>query len=142
MPAPDKNYQVQIVDDLGNADGNADVIALASAARTTTQTINLVNPGARGVIVTFDITAVPTVETVTLACFGIDPASGKAYALGAAGAALATTGTRTYLIYPAVAANGSFTAVIAANIPRTWRITITHSASGSFTYSVGVQYLI
>lgn len=142
MPAPDKSYQFQIVDENGLVSNpNAEVAALASAVRSTTQTIDLVNQNARGVIITLDITVVPGTDTVTASWTGKDPASGKFYALGAAGAALATTGTRTYLIYPAVAANGSFTAVIAANIPRTWRITLTHSAASNFTYSLGVQYL-
>lgn len=142
MPAPDKNYQFQIVDDLGNAAGNADVIALASAVRTATVNVDLVNSGAGGAIITLDITAVPGTDTVTASWTYKDPASGKFLPLGAAGAALSTTGTRQYLIYPAAAANASFTAVIAANIPRTWRITLTHSAASNFTYSLGVQYLI
>ena len=142
MPAPDKNYQMQLVDDLGNAAGNADVIALASAVRSATNSTDLVNPGASGVIVTLDITVVPGTDTITPSWTYKDPASGKFVALGAAGGAQVGTGTFRWLIYPAVAANASFTAVIAANIPRTWRITITHSAASNFTYSLGVQYLV
>ena len=141
MPAPNNNYQFQLVDDLGNAAGNQEVIALASAVRSTTQTIDLVNPGARGAIITLDITVVPGTDTVTPSWTYKDPASGKFLALGAAGGAQVGVVTVRYLIYPAVAANASFTAVIAANIPRNWRITLTHSAASNFTYSLGVQYL-
>ena len=121
---------------------NYEAIALVSAVRAATNSIDLVNIGARGAIITLDITAVPGTDTVAVSWFGKDPASGKFYALGAAGAAFSATGTKTYLIYPAVAANASFTAVIAANIPRTWRLIVTHSAGSNFTYSLGVQYLL
>lgn len=143
MPAPDKNYQFQVVDDNGLAfNPNVEVAVLASAVRAATNNNDLINNNARGVIITLDITVVPGTDTVTASWTGKDPASGKFYALGAAGAALSTTGTRTYLIYPGAAANASFTAVIAANIPRNWRITLTHSAASNFTYSLGVQYLM
>ena len=143
MPAPDKNYQFQIVDDNGLAfNPNVEVAVLASAVRTATNNNDLVNNNARGAIVTLDITVVPGTDTVTPSWTYKDPASGKFLALGAAGSAQVGTGTFRYLIYPAVAANASFTAVIAANIPRTWRVTITHSAGSNFTYSLGVQYLI
>lgn len=87
MPAPDKSYQFQIVDDLGNADGNADVIGLVSAVRAATVNIDLINPGARGAIITLDITVVPGTDTVTPSWTYKDPASGKFLALGAAGGA-------------------------------------------------------
>lgn len=114
---------------------NVEATALASAARTATaNSADITNHNARGVAIWFNITAVPTIETVTLSVSAKDPISGV-YSTIFTGAAEAAAATRFYQIYPGVTETATVDAAIA--LPRTWRVTVTHSASGSFTYSVG-----
>lgn len=122
---------------------NTEGTLLASAARTsTTSSTDQVNYNARGAIVYFSITAVPTVETVTLTVTAKDPIAGT-YETLLTGAAEAGVATKCYMLYPGAgaAANG-VDVVNAYPLPRTWRITVTHSASGSFTYSVGYALIL
>ena len=122
---------------------NTEATALASAARTaTTNSADLVNYNARGVMVYFSITAVPGVDTVTLTVAAKDPIAGT-YETLLTGAAEAGAATKAYLIYPGAgaAANG-VDVVNAYPLPRTWRVTVTHSAGTSFTYSVAVAYIL
>jgi len=122
---------------------NEEVTLLASAARTaTTDSANQTNYNAKGLAVFFQITAVPTVETVTLTVFGISPVTGSAYTM-LQGAAEAAVTQRLYIVYPGVGvAAGGVSVVAGYPLPRTWRIRITHSASGSFTYSVVASYIL
>lgn len=118
---------------------NNEVTVLASAARvSTTASPDQTNYNARGVILILDITAVPSIETVTLTIQGKDALSGKYYTLlaGAVQVAVATIAMR---VYPGLIAVGNLTASDA--LPRTWRANVVHSASGSFTYSVGASYI-
>lgn len=96
------------------------------------------NDGARGVIVVFDITAVPTVDTVTPKIQGKDPVSGKYYDIVSAAAQVAVA-TIVLKVYPGitVAANLAVSDVL----PRTWRLVVTHSAGTNFTYSAGGIYI-
>ncbi len=112
-----------------------------SAARTATLTgdDNTKVPGSHGCIVVLVVTAVPTIETVTLSIEGKDPVSGTYYTILAAAARVAT-GTDTLQVQP----GGAVTANVSANasLPDVYRIKVTHSASGSFTYSVSVTELV
>jgi hypothetical protein len=108
---------------------------LVSAARTATVTgADISNDNYACLTVILDITAVPGVDTVTVAIQGKDPASGKYYAL-LTGAAVSATGTTTYSVCPGITAAANVSA--SAMVPRTWRVNVTHSAGTSFTYSLG-----
>ena len=120
--------------------GSMDLTLLASTARTaTTVSPDQINYNGKSIIVVFDITAVPTIETVTLTIQGKDALSGKYFTIlaGAAQVAVTTVTMRVGLGLTAAAnldANGI--------IPRTFRVNVVHSAAGSFTYSVGASLVI
>jgi len=117
---------------------NEDGVFLASAARTTTQTMaDQVNENKSGIRVVVDITSAGT-GSITAAIEAKDPASGK-YVTVLASAALVSNQTKTLLVYPGAAAvaNGS----VNDRLPYKWRIVITANNANSMTYSVGYQLL-
>ncbi len=122
---------------------NVEATLLASAARTgTTSSADETNFNAKGVLVFFDITAVPGLDTVTLSIEAKDPVSGKYFTL-LDGGAQSAVGQFLYAVYPGVAdTEAKFDAFEEMPLPRTWRITVTHSGTGSFTYSVGASYIL
>ena len=115
--------------------GNVAGTLLASAARTaTTSSADQTNYNGQAVAVTFNITAVPGVETLTLTIEAKDPVSGT-YTTLLTGVAQSGTGTTRLRVGTNITASAN---VAAADVlGRTWRVTVTHSAAGSFTYSVG-----
>ena len=115
------------------------ITLLASAARTTTQTVaDQTNYNARGIIVVLDMTVVGT-GSVTLEIDAKDPVSGKYYAV-LTGAAVTTNSTNVYTVYPGntVTANVSASTVL----PRTWRVKVTANNANSATYSVGAMLIL
>ena len=122
---------------------NVEATLLASAARTvTTSSADQTNYNAKGIIVVFDVTAVPGTDTVQLKVQAKDPASGK-YIDMVTGTAESAVGTYVYAVYPGIGDKGT----ILDNyeelpLPRTWRVQVVHSAATSFTYSVGVMYVL
>lgn len=119
---------------------NLDGTLLASAARVaTTSTSDQTNFNHRGVRVFWNITVVPTIETITPTIEVKDPVSGV-YTAILTGAARATSGHVLLEVYPGV---GTTANLIASDIlSRTWRVTFTHSASGSWTYSAGYSLIL
>lgn len=114
---------------------NEELVILSSAVRAATVNgVDRKNYGARGIILIFDQTVVPGVQTVTPKIQGKDPASGKYYDIlvGAAQVGIITVQMK---IYPGLVAAAN----VAANdvLPKTWRVVLTHSGAGNFTYSVG-----
>lgn len=117
----------------------AEVTVLASAARTTAQTQpDQTNDGARGIAVILDVTVASGTGGLTLEIDGLDPTSGKYYAL-LTGTAKTTTGTTVYRVYPGLTAAANATA--SDVLPRTWRTKISVGDSSSYTYSVGAVLL-
>jgi hypothetical protein len=109
--------------------------ALASAARTAqTDSADLNNPDARGVVVVLDVTAITATPILTLLIQGKDPASGKYYTL-LTGAAVSTVSTSTYVVYPGVTETASVD--VASPLPATWRVRVQVADADSATYSVG-----
>jgi len=92
----------------------------------------------RGMILVFDITAVPGGDTVLLTIEGKDPISGEYYTI-LAGAAQVAQATLVMRVYPALVAIANLTANDI--LPDTWRPTVTHSGAGSFEYSVAASYV-
>lgn len=123
------------------ARGNLDNISLlASAARTTTQTVaDQTNYNHRGIIVTLDVTNVAASPSITLEIDMKDPVSGKYIAL-LTGAAVTTAVTNVYTVYPGAPATSN----VSANspLPRTWRVKVTANNANSCTYSVGASLIV
>lgn len=120
--------------------GNIAGTLLASAARTaTTNSSDQTNYNGRGVEITLDVTVVPGGDTITLSIESKDPASGN-YTTLLTGAAISTTGTRRYVLYPGVGAVAN--QLVSDILSRTWRVKVTHSAGTSFTYSVGYAVVL
>jgi len=123
--------------------GNTELTVLASAARTASINSNdQINYNARGVMVWFNITVVPGVDTVQLLIQIKDPVSGT-YSTILTDTAQSAIGTRVAAIYPAIAAAAEDVNIVRGYpLPRTWRVRIVHSAATSFTYSVGAALIL
>lgn len=121
--------------------GNVDTVTLlASAAQTTTQTIdNIVQIGARGVVICVDTTvnAVACSNVVTI--YGKDPVSGKSNLL-LTGAAITGVGTVFYTIYPGATVAANLT--VSLPLPRTYKVVVTAGNANSATYSVAASYIV
>jgi hypothetical protein len=118
---------------------NADITLLASAARTTTQTVgDQTNTAARGIRVVLDVTVAGT-GSITLEIDARDATSGKAVPL-LTGLAVTTVSTNVYEIYPGLTPVAN--AVVSDVLPKTWRVLITANNANSMTYSCGASYLL
>lgn len=114
---------------------NQDLVIFDSQVRGATQNgQDRLNRNARGLILVFDQTVVPGVQTTAPKIQGKDPASGKYYDI-LVGAVQVGVVTVQLKVYPGLVAAAN----VAANdiLPRTWRVVITHSGAGNFTYSAG-----
>jgi hypothetical protein len=124
---------------------NLDGTALASAARTgTTSSADITNYNGDGALVILRVSVVPgTAPSLTLAVEGKDPASGVYYALNAAPTAVTAVGTYVYEVGEGAsgAAGGGVTQRTAGQLPRTFRVTVTHGNANSVTYSVGYSII-
>lgn len=141
-----------IVDLLMDAAGRAHVLdgalqefaVLASAERTaTTNSADFTNPGAKGVILTVDVTAETDTPEITLSVTYKVPTLGAYETLFTAALAIDAVGTHTYIVYPGpLTASDDVVEVQDLPIPRTWRVTITHADADAMTYSVNGCYLL
>lgn len=108
--------------------------ALASASRTTTQTLpDIYSYGASFLNVVLDMTVVGT-GSVTLSINGKDPASGKYYLI-LAGAAVATNSTNRYKVGPNVTASAN--AIAQDYLPAVFQLIVTANNANPATYSLG-----
>lgn len=115
---------------------NISGVLAPSAARTSTFTSpDQDNPQWRGVSIILDVTAY-TSGTWTVHIEGKDIASGKYYTL-LTGAAVNSTGTNVYRIYPSLANVANVSA--SSTLPRTWRVRVVGASTPSATFSVGVN---
>lgn len=115
---------------------NQNLRVLESLSRTATNNSgDLRNQDHKGIHVVLDVTDHGTGEIV-LTIQGKDQVSGKYYTL-LAGAAVTTTSTNVYKVYPDLTA----TTNVSANdiVPETFRILITHNNANAMTYSVGAS---
>lgn len=111
------------------------VTVLPSAARTATpdtQEFDL-GPGARGLHLVIDATAVTATPALTVTVAGVDRVSGKTYTI-LASAAIATVSTTVLRIGAGLTAAAN--AVANDLVPPVIRITCAHGDSDSITYSV------
>lgn len=108
--------------------------ALASAARTTTQTLpDIDTTGCKFLNVVLDMTAAGT-GSVTLSINGKDPASGKYYTI-LNGAAVTTNTTNRYRVGPTVTASAN--SIAQDYLPKTIQLVVTANNANSATYSLG-----
>jgi hypothetical protein len=114
---------------------NTDVTVLASASRTTTQTVTFTNYNSAYLRVVLDMTVVGT-GSVTLSIDAQDTVSGKWVNL-LTGAAVITNSTNVYTVGPGL----PVTANVSANqmLSRFMRIVVTANNANAATYSVGRQ---
>ena len=120
---------------------NSVIEVLASAVRTTAQTVNLVNPNGRGVLVVLDVTLDAAAASITLTIRGRDAVSGKFVDLLVA-TAVAAVGTTAYIVYPGVAAAAEgITKVVGFPLPLDYNIEVAAADADAMTYSVSA-YLI
>ncbi len=118
---------------------NSRITLLSSAVRAVTNSTSVIaNPGARGLHLVIDMTAVPGVDTVTPKIEGYDETSQKYYTI-LTGAAIVATGTTVLKIYPGITASANV--AVSDILPDSFRVTMTHSAATNFTYSVGASLI-
>lgn len=126
--------------EINYGENSEEAVLYSSAVRT----LDSISPevknlgGFRGCRVVIDMTAVPTVETVTFTIQGKDKASGKWYTL-LASIAVVATGVVVLTVYPGLTAVANVTATDV--IPDRIRVDLNHSASGNFTYSLGIALI-
>lgn len=123
---------------------NMDGTALASAARTgTANSSDLVNYNARGVQIMLNVTSAGT-GSIQANVQGKDPVSAGYYKLAADPTAVTTAALFVYEFYPgaSTAGAGGVTARVAASLPRTFRVIVTHGNANSITYSVGYSLIL
>lgn len=117
---------------------DADVVFLASAARTTTQTqADQANATKQGIEVLINMSVVGT-GSITVTIQGKDPISGNYFTV-LASAAIVTNILTRLRVYPGLtaAANSRENDVL----PSVWRILVTANNANSATYSVGYRLL-
>lgn len=117
----------------------AQVVVLASAARTATPTKALQsNPGARGVQIVINVTAVGVTPSVVFTVQGYS-ALGAEYFTVLASAAVTATGTTVLRVYPGLVAAANLTANDV--LPAVWAVDAVHGNGTTITYSVAATLL-
>jgi len=120
---------------------NLEVTVLASAERTaTTDGPDMTNRGARGVMVTLDVTAITDTPSLVLKIQAKDPVSEKYETLLEA-AAVTATGTHSFVVYPGVTATDDVVEASSLVLPQTWRVRVEAADADAATYSIGGCYL-
>ncbi len=122
---------------------NREETVFASAARAVVSpaynSADLSNLGAKGVIVTIDVTAITASPSVVFTLEYKDTLSGK-YVVFGTSAAIVGTGTTSLLAYPGATAAAN--TIFNRGVPAVWRVTATHGDTDSITYSVSANYLL
>ncbi len=116
---------------------NIDVTALASASRTTTQTVAVTNYNGRAVHVVLNTTVIGT-GNITLSIEGVDAVSGATYVI-LTGAAVSTNTTNVYKVGPGLTAAAN--SVANDYLPRVFNIKVTANNANAATYSVGYSLM-
>lgn len=123
---------------MGRFQGATSQVVLASAARTTDQSVDITNYGCRGIIVTLDVTALSDSPSIVLRIRHKDPASGTYETLLESAAVTTQPVRHTYVVYPGIAAAASdVTAVAGFVVGKDINIQVDHANANSITYSVG-----
>lgn len=115
-----------------------DLVILASAARTTTQTSpDYDSLSCRGIRVIVDMTAAGT-GSVTTTIQGKDPVSGQYFTI-LVGAAQITVSTKVLTVYPGITVSNNVSA--ADVLTRSFRILATANNANTTSYSISAQLI-
>ena len=111
---------------------------LASAARTTLQSVDVDSAGYRGVRVFMDTTVDPASASITPSLYTVDPQTGVELLL-LAGDAVAAVGDTTYTVYPGIAAEAN----VSANtvLGHILRVKVAVADTDSMTYQMTAEFL-
>ncbi len=110
---------------------------LPSAARTTAQSVDILNEGGRKYLhLIIDVTAITATPVLTVTIRGKDPVSGKYYDLLVA-TTITAVSTRVLKVGPAMAAVANLVADDV--VPRSWTVEIAVADTDSATYTVVAQ---
>lgn len=122
--------------------GVTDVTLFASAARSTSQNVDMVNYNGKGVRVILNVSAAAGTAGVAVQIRGKDSISGSYYQLNATPTAV-TTGLKVYDVVPSAesAANG-ITQATNAFLPRYWNVNVVNTDNQLYTYSVSAVVLL
>lgn len=112
---------------------------LPAAVRAADNDVDISNPRYRGVIVTMNVTVVPTIDTVSLVLRSKDFVTG-AYTTILASVANAAAVVHRLVIYPGVTAVANL--VEDQPLPPDFNIQVDHVGTGNFTYTIGAQFLL
>lgn len=120
--------------------GKSGAMIAASAARTTAYTGEAIeNPGAVGLRVDVDISAIDASPSVTFKIQKYNRAAG-AWSDVLASAAKTAVGTFSLTVSPAVAASAN--AVAQEEAPGTWRLVTTVGDADAMTWAASFEYLL
>lgn len=116
------------------------ITVFPSAARTAAPTpFTFVNKFHKGVHVFIDVTAVTDTPSITVFIQGFNAVSNDWYTL-LQSAAITAIGNTLLRVEPAVTDEANL--VEGAQLPRQFRIALTHADADSITYSIGANLLI
>jgi hypothetical protein len=119
---------------------NREVTVFASAAYTASQnSADLVNPFARGAVITINCTAIVTAPSVVFTVVGRVSLAGVYYTI-LASAAITAAGTTNLRIYPGLTAAANVT--VSDILPGLWRVQAVHANGNSISYSVAANYIL
>ncbi len=122
--------------------GNYSQVALASAARTVaTDSDDLINYNARGVIIVIDVSSI-TATPILTASIQLKAATPSTYFTIWTAAATITTQTMVAYQFMPGAAVGSYTESVNLVVPKDWRLHIAVADTDSATYSADVFYML
>jgi hypothetical protein len=119
-------------------------ILLPSAVRAATNSLLVQQLDYRQALIIVNVSAVPTVDTVTPTIHAADPFDDSEAGLLITGGAIVAVSRESYLIGASHETVGNFPGMDAVNrlLPSKFKVTMTHSAGTDFTYSVSVQWLV
>lgn len=121
---------------------NTEGTLLASAVRTaSTASAIQTNYNAKGVLVVLNVTVASGTGGLQIIIRHKDSVSGVSYGINTTPAAINTTGTYRYLLYPG-ATSSNCTQNTPAPLPRTWDVLTQHADGSSYTYSVGYALIV
>lgn len=122
---------------------NTDGVLLASASRTATNnTGTQTNHNAKGIMLIFDITSITT-GIVQPYIYGVDPASGTAYALHTGINQFTSVGKHVLVLYPTAGVTGGHVkSFINGILPRKFYISVVHGESSPVTYSMSYSLIL
>jgi hypothetical protein len=126
---------------------NAEGTALASATRTaTTTSAAITNHNCRGIIAFLNVTAASGTGGLGLVFLMVDPVSGNTAKISTTSGTGSITATGQYLYMLGPGASTGATATdykLAANgqLPRTFKVQVTHADGSNYTYSVGYSLI-